>query len=109
MADLLQRWKRAAERADEEQVRILLVGGEYRATSTSTPLASYGLSRTEAGWTCECVANREHGLPCKHLSKLADVLGLDVLMDISVDLSLFPGAADDDEAAGSALRHALSA
>jgi hypothetical protein len=30
-------------------------------------------------------------------------------MDISVDLSLFPGAADDDEAAGSALRHALSA
>ncbi|HEX6508725.1 MAG TPA: hypothetical protein VF221_13940 [Chloroflexota bacterium] len=88
MVDVIERWRRAAERADEEKVRILLINGEYRATSSSTPLSSYALRRGPDGWTCECIANREYGLPCKHLSKLADVLGLDVLTDVVLDIAL---------------------
>src|SRR5919202_4003720 len=54
---IVQRWQRAAQRAADEQVRIIAVNGEYRATSSSTPLGSYLLQKSEAGWTCGCVAN----------------------------------------------------
>lgn len=81
---LIARWRRAAERAEEEKVRVMRVGDEYRAASSSTPLASYVLSRTDRGWACECEANAVHGVPCKHLAALADLLDLDVLSDMAV-------------------------
>lgn len=84
MEQLIARWRRAAERADEEQVRVMKLGDEYRAASSSTPLASYALRLTDAGWSCECEANAVHGVPCKHLAALADLLDLDVLSDIAV-------------------------
>lgn len=84
MEALIQRWQRAAQRADEERVRILDIGGEYRATSSSHPLGSYRLCASVDGWTCECTANSEFGLPCKHLWALADVLGLDVFSDVHI-------------------------
>lgn len=80
--ELIKRWQHAAQRAQEEQVRILALGGEYRATSTSRPLGSYLLHRTPQGWTCECIANGEYGMPCKHLWALAETLGLDLIADI---------------------------
>lgn len=83
--DILRRWQTAAERALDEGVRILEIDGEYRATSSSRPLGSYVLRRSPEGWTCDCVANREYGLPCKHLSVLADSLGLDILSDMRID------------------------
>ena len=86
MEDILRRWQRAAERADVEQVRIIGLDGQYRATSTSTPLASYRLERSDRGWTCECIANREYMLPCKHLAALAGILGLDRLGDTRVEI-----------------------
>lgn len=86
MEETIHRWERAGKRADEEHVRIILVNGEYRATSTSQPLRSYHLQETSDGWTCECIANGQYGMPCKHLWALAGVLGLDVLSDIHIDL-----------------------
>ncbi len=87
MDELITRWQHAAERAQDEQVRVLAIGGEYRATSSSHPLASYLLHRTPAGWACECVANGEYGMPCKHLWALAEALGLDVLSDMRITAS----------------------
>jgi hypothetical protein len=83
--EILRRWQRATERADVERVRVIEMGGEYFATSSSTPLRSYHLQRTDRGWGCECTAN-QHGLPCKHLAALADTLDLDVLADMRVDM-----------------------
>lgn len=82
--EIIQRWQRARERADEEKVRIVAVDGEYRATSTSHPLRSYLLEQTPDGWTCECIANHDYMMPCKHLWSLADVLHLDVLRDMRI-------------------------
>jgi hypothetical protein len=82
--DILLRWERAAERARDERVRIIAVGEEYRATSTSHQLGSYLLTPGPEGWSCECVANREYGMPCKHLWALAEALDLDVLRDTRV-------------------------
>ena len=82
---LVHRWERAAQRAQDEGVRILRIGDEYRATSTSHPLGSYVFEHGPEGWTCECIANREYGLPCKHLWMLAEALDLDVLQDVRVD------------------------
>jgi len=84
MEAVIQRWQRAAERAAEERVRILLIGGHYRATSSSHTLGSYELEKTPAGWACSCRANREYGTPCKHLWALAEALDLDVLTDTHV-------------------------
>lgn len=81
MQDLIKRWQRAGMRAQEEKVRVIDLGGEYRATSSSQPLESYRLWPSEYGWACECQANNEHLMPCKHLAALADVLGIDVLSD----------------------------
>lgn len=81
---LVKRWQHAAERAAEEQVRVLALGGEYRATSSSHSLGSYLLHRTPEGWACECIANGEYGMPCKHLWALAEALGLDVLTDMRI-------------------------
>ena len=86
MEELIKRWENAARRADEERVRVLELDGRYRATSSSHPLGSYLLHRSPLGWTCECVANSEYGLPCKHLWSLAEALGLDVLTDMDVSL-----------------------
>ena len=86
MDDILKRWQRAAERADVEQVRVIEVDGEYRATSTSTPLRSYRMQHTDHGWACECIANHEHMLPCKHLAALASILDLDVIADMRVEV-----------------------
>jgi hypothetical protein len=82
--DIIQRWQRAAQRADEEKVRIVEVGGVYRATSSSHPLGSYVLEKTAEGWACACIANHDYMMPCKHLSALADTLGLDVLTEARV-------------------------
>jgi hypothetical protein len=82
--DVILRWERAAERARDEQVRIICVDGQYRATSSSQPLGSYVLTRGADGWSCECIANREYGVPCKHLWALAELLDLDVLRDTHV-------------------------
>lgn len=84
MDALIERWKRAGVRAQEERVRVLEIDGEYYATSSSQPLGAYTLRRMEDGWACACVANSEHGLPCKHLWALADMLGLDLLSDVRV-------------------------
>jgi hypothetical protein len=86
MNDIVKRWRRAAERAEVEQVRVIEVDGTYRATSSSTPLMSYRLQWTDRGWACECIANRTHALPCKHLAALANVLDLDVIADMRVEL-----------------------
>jgi hypothetical protein len=85
--DILKRWQRASERADIEQVRVIEVDGEFRATSSSTPLRSYRLRHTDRGWSCECIANHEHMLPCKHLAALATILDLDLLADMRVEVS----------------------
>lgn len=82
--ELIKRWQHAAERAQEEHVRILALGGEYRATSSSRPLGSYLLHRTPEGWMCECTANGEYGMPCKHLWALTEALGLDLISDIRI-------------------------
>lgn len=82
--EIVSRWRRAAERADVEKVRVLEIGGEYRATSSSHPLRSYALRHTAEGWSCECIANGEYSMPCKHLWSLAQVLDLDVLIDMRV-------------------------
>jgi hypothetical protein len=86
MDQLVRRWQRAAERAEVESVRVIDIDGTYRATSSSTPLRSYRLLRTDRGWACECIANRDHLLPCKHLAALATVLDLDVIADMRVDV-----------------------
>jgi hypothetical protein len=94
MNDVIRRWQRAAERADEERVRVLAINDELRATSTSHPFSSYLLHITPGGWACECRANAEFGMPCKHLSALADLLNLDVLSDVRLnwdELSRDPG------------------
>lgn len=83
--DLVKRWRRAAERAAEEQVRILRFDTGYVATSTSRPLGYYRLAHSPSGWSCECTANAGYHLPCKHLSALADVLDLDILSDVQVE------------------------
>lgn len=82
--DIIERWQRAAERARDERVRVIAVGGEYRATSSSQALGSYRLTQGPEGWACECVANKEYGMPCKHLWALAEAIDLDVLRDISI-------------------------
>jgi len=84
MNDILARWGRAAQRAQEEKVRILEIDGQYRATSSSRPLASYRLWHTSEGWACECPANHEHGKPCKHLWALSELLDFDVIADVRV-------------------------
>jgi hypothetical protein len=82
--EIIRRWQRAAQRAEEEKVRILDVEGEFRATSSSLPFGSYGLAKTPEGWACECIANHDYMMPCKHLWALADALNLDVLTDMRV-------------------------
>ena len=67
---------------------VLAIDGEYRATSSSHPLGSYRLMNNGDGWSCECIANREYGMPCKHLWVLADALGLDILTDIRISPDL---------------------
>jgi hypothetical protein len=89
MDDLVKRWQRAAERASEEQVRVLQLPDGLYATSSSQPLRAYRLRPEPDGWTCECTANQTHHLPCKHLAALADALDLDVLSDMRVDLDVF--------------------
>ncbi len=86
MNEIIERWRRAAQRADIEKVRVIKVGEDFLATSTSTPLHSYALRRTNGKWSCECVANTEHGLPCKHLAALASIFQLDVLFDVRLSL-----------------------
>ncbi len=86
MDDMLKRWARAIERAEIERVRVLSLPEGYRATSSSTPLASYALYHTERGWACGCVANGMYHMPCKHLAALADALNLDLLSEIWVEL-----------------------
>jgi hypothetical protein len=81
---IVERWQRAAQRAEDEKVRVVEIDGEFRATSSSRPLGSYLLRKTPDGWACECVANGEYGVPCKHLWALAQLLELDVLEDMSV-------------------------
>jgi hypothetical protein len=83
--DIVQRWQRAAQRAAEERVRIIELDGTYRATSSSHPLGSYALRQSPEGWTCECIANGEYRMPCKHLWALADALDLDILRDMRVE------------------------
>jgi hypothetical protein len=82
--EIIQRWQRAAQRAEEEKVRVVTVDGQYRATSSSHPLGSYLLEHTPEGWACECIANHDYMMPCKHLWALADALNLDVLKDMRV-------------------------
>lgn len=82
--EIIRRWQRAAQRADEEKVRVVTVDGEYRATSSSHPLGSYLLRKTAEGWACDCIANHDYMMPCKHLWALADTLELDVLKDMRV-------------------------
>jgi hypothetical protein len=89
MLDVIQRWRRAAERAAEQQIRILRVDGRYLATSASHPLGFYELYQAESGWTCNCPANGEYGLPCKHLWVLTEQLGLDPLVDVALDWDAF--------------------
>jgi hypothetical protein len=84
MEAVIARWQRAAERAAEERVRIVLIDGHYRATSSSHALGSYQLEKTSGGWTCGCIANKEYGTPCKHLWALAEALDLDILNDMHV-------------------------
>lgn len=84
MDPIIERWKRAAERSADEKVRVVEIGGDYFATSSSQPLKSYRLTPGPEGWECECIANREYGMPCKHLWSLAEALGLDILSDIHV-------------------------
>jgi hypothetical protein len=86
MDEIIKRWQRAAERADVEQVRVIEVDGEYRATSSSSPLRSYALRRSDRGWTCECIANRDYMLPCKHLAALAAVIDVDLIAETRVDV-----------------------
>lgn len=88
MDQIIERWRRAEERVLEEGVKILEIGGEYRATSTSTALASYRLYRTTEGWGCECPANAQYGRPCKHLAALSENLGIDLLSDVRLDWEL---------------------
>jgi SWIM zinc finger len=85
MDQLIARWERAAQRAGDEKVRILRIGGQYWATSSSKQLGSYLLQRSSNGWTCECPANREFKVPCKHLWALAEVLALDPLSDMDIE------------------------
>ncbi len=87
MDELVTRWQHAAERATDEHVRVLAIGCDYRATSSSHLLGSYLLHKTPGGWACECVANAEYGMPCKHLWALAEALGLDVLSDMRIAAS----------------------
>lgn len=87
MDEIVKRWRTAAERALEEQVRIVEIGGQLHATSSSVPLGSYPITQTDEGWGCGCIANAVYGLPCKHLSVLAEALDLDVLSDMRVDLT----------------------
>jgi len=63
-------------------------GGEFRATSSSRPFGSYLLNRTADGWSCECPANGEFGLPCKHLWVLAETLQFDLLSDVRLNPEL---------------------
>jgi hypothetical protein len=86
MDEIIKRWQRAAERADVEHVRVIEVDGEYRATSSSSPLRSYALQHSDRGWTCGCIANREYMLPCKHLAALASILDVDLIADTRVDV-----------------------
>lgn len=88
MDDVIKRWQRAAQRAELEQVRVLKLDDGYRATSSSRRLGSYSLWRAPDGWACECIANREYGLPCKHLWVLAEMLDLDLLSDIRLNPEL---------------------
>lgn len=88
MNDILTRWRRAAQRAEEEQVRVLRINDEYRATSSSMPFGSYLLAPSTDGWACGCIANSEYGLPCKHLWVLAEMLDLDVLADVRLSPEL---------------------
>jgi len=88
MDDVIKRWQRAAQRAQEEQIRLVKVHGEYHATSSSQPLGSYQIWRSPDGWACDCVANREYGMPCKHLWVLAEILDLDVLSDVRLNPEL---------------------
>jgi hypothetical protein len=82
--EIIERWRRAAQRAADERVRIIEVDGRYRATSSSRPLGSYLLEKTDAGWACSCIANGEYGMPCKHLWVLAEAMGLDLLSEVRV-------------------------
>ena len=96
MEALIERWRRAAQRAADEKVRVLKIDGEYWATSTSRPLGSYRLTRSDRGWTCDCTANRQYGMPCKHLWVFAEQIGLDLLTDVQIaveQFSITPGAA----------------
>jgi hypothetical protein len=91
MDELIKRWQAAAVRAQEENVRVILLAGGYFAASSSHPLKAYHLDPSPAGWGCECVANADYHLPCKHLAALAQVLDLDLLADMRVDsLALGP-------------------
>jgi hypothetical protein len=94
MEAVIERWRRAAERAAEERVRILLVDGHYLATSSSHPLGSYLLEKTPGGWACGCIANKEYGTPCKHLWALAEALDLDILSEMQVTWSPEPEQSD---------------
>jgi hypothetical protein len=85
MDQIIRRWQAASERALDEGVRIVEIDGRRYATSTSQPLGAYELTPTDRGWGCSCIANREYGMPCKHLAALAETLGLDVLGDMRID------------------------
>lgn len=87
MDELVRRWQAASERALDEKIRIIEIDGKRYATSTSQPLGAYELTLTEEGWGCSCIANREYGMPCKHLAALAQVLGLDLLGEVRLDWS----------------------
>jgi hypothetical protein len=85
MESIVRRWQAASERALDEGVRIVQIDGRRYATSSSQPLGAYELTKTADGWACSCIANREYGMPCKHLAALADALGLDLLSDTRID------------------------
>ena len=86
MQEIVERWRRARERALEERVRVLEIGGKFFATSSSRPMGTYELRRTEEGWSCSCVANEQYHNPCKHLAALAEVTDMDLLSDVRLDL-----------------------
>jgi hypothetical protein len=94
--DLVRRWQSAAVRAQEEGVRVLCIGGEYYASSTSHPLGSYHLRHSDEGWICACQANADYGMPCKHIAALAAVLSIDLVADVRL---VWPPLACHEQAA----------
>ncbi len=61
----------ARARARQRRVRVAVVSParHYRTRSQSLPDTTYALTRTGAGWRCQCLGYRYTGA-CKHLGQL---------------------------------------